>query len=116
LREGIRSSLILLLFLLVSFGTFFNGWKVWKGFSDPFKVWKGFSDPFFSSLKKPRHWLLVRFPLGHPSESEVLALELGVSDSWLLGEYWSDWFPSSISKFAKSDKYHKLVFIPSLVQ
>lgn len=65
---GTSSSLILLLFLLVSFGTFIRGGNVWKG------IW----GPFFSILKKPRQFGAFA------SVSEVLALGVTGSDSEFL--------------------------------
>lgn len=77
-----KSSLILLLFLLVSFGfgALLGG-----------KVEKGCCGPFFNIRKKPRQFW---FSLGSESvvvlllasESEVLALGEDVSDSKLLGQ------------------------------
>lgn len=67
---GTSSSLILLLFLLVNFGTPFRGGNVWKGICGP----------FLSNLKKPRQWIAFA------SESEVLALGETTSESELLGQ------------------------------
>lgn len=102
---GMRSSLILLLFLLVSFGfgAFFTGGKVWDG------IW----GPFFNILKKPRKGAL-NLPSESevlpalPSESEVLALGDDAPDSKLLGQSSSRTPRGEQSSMTVSSKFNDL--------
>lgn len=105
LSGGMRSSLILLLFLLVSFGfgAFLTGGKVWDG------IW----GPLFNILKKPRKGAL-NLPSESevlpalPSESEVLALGDDASDSKLLGQSSSRTPRGEQSSMTVSSKFNDL--------